>query len=48
MKTLSSFDIRNAVGEIIEIQEDKVRMKSIQIEEHYKGFESLNYKVFTD
>ena len=24
MKTISSFDIRNAIGEIIEIQEDKI------------------------
>lgn len=32
MKSVSNFDIRNAIGEIIEIQEDKIQMKCIEIE----------------
>jgi two-component system sensor histidine kinase/response regulator len=29
MKTISFFDIRSAIKEIIEIQEDKIQMKGI-------------------
>ena len=29
MKTIDKFDIRNAINEIIEIQEDKTNMKGI-------------------
>ena len=32
MKTEDTFDIREAINEIIEIQEDKILMKSLQIE----------------
>ena len=32
MKTEDTFDIREAINEIIEIQEDKILMKNLQIE----------------
>jgi len=32
MKTVDTFDVREAVNEIIEIQEDKIMMKNLQIE----------------
>ena len=48
MKTVDTFDIREAINEIIEIQEDKILMKNLQIEYIYKGFESVDFKVRTD
>ena len=32
MKISDNFDIRNAVNEIIEIQEDKIKMKNLKVE----------------
>ena len=32
MKNINSFDIKEAIEEIIEILEDKIQMKSIQVE----------------
>lgn len=32
IKTIDQFDIRKAINEIIEIQEDKIKMKNILID----------------
>jgi hypothetical protein len=48
MKTIESFDIRNTIDEIIEIQEDKIQMKEIEIVLNLQGFEISNYMVKTD
>lgn len=42
------FDIRDAIIQIIEIQEDKARMKQINITTEYFGFEESSYNLFTD
>jgi hypothetical protein len=47
-KTVNSFDIRDAIEEIVEIQEDKIEMKSIQIEKHFEGLKNMNYMVNSD
>jgi len=41
------FDIREAINEIIEIQEDKINMKAITLTTKFEGFED-NYDVTTD
>lgn len=38
VKEMKTFDIRTAVKEIVEIQEDKVEMKGIQLETEFKHF----------
>ena len=47
-KTIDRFDIRTAVNEIIEIQEDKIQMKSIQVDQHFIGFENNCFIVNSD
>jgi signal transduction histidine kinase len=47
-KTIETFDIRNAVNEIIEILEDKISMKSLQVELHFVGFDKDSYNVLSD
>lgn len=37
-KQISVFDIKHAVNQIIEIQEDQINMKNINIKTQYKGF----------
>ena len=48
MKSADTFDVRKAIGEIIEIQEDKILMKNLEVEQVYKGFENVDFKVRTD
>jgi hypothetical protein len=48
VKIIESFDIRNTIDEIIEIQEDKIQMKGIEIVLKLQGFENTNYMVMTD
>ena len=42
-KTVEKFDIRKAIDEILEIQQDKIDMKTIVVEKHFEGFEPINY-----
>ena len=44
----SVFDVREAIQHIINIQEDKTNMKSIQVRKLFVGFENKNYIVKTD
>ena len=37
-RTISRFDIRKSISDIIEIQEDKMEMKNIDVQRHFKGF----------
>ena len=42
IKNMTVFDIKTCVNEIIEIQEDKIKMKSITIKTSFKGFKDKN------
>ena len=44
----SVFDIREAIQHIVNIQEDKAKMKQIKVRKLFKGFENNNFKVKTD
>ena len=45
-KTIEKFDIRDAIKEILEIQDDKIKMKNIEFETHFDGFN--NYSICSD
>lgn len=47
IKSCSTFDIRESIDQIIQIQEDKILMKNIQIMTDFKGFGN-HYYVNTD
>lgn len=53
-KDLKLMDIRRTIEEIVEIQEDKAKIKNIDIQIKYKGFkefedsDQVNYLVKTD
>ena len=47
-KTIDKFDIRTAINEIIEIQEDKISMKTLQVDQHFVGFEGNSFIVHSD
>jgi hypothetical protein len=38
VKNVSVFDIRESIQEIMDIQEDKINMKNITVERHFKYF----------
>ena len=46
-KTITKFDIRQSVNDIIEIQEDKFEMKNIDVQKKFTGFGQI-YKICTD
>ena len=46
-KHISVFDVREAVNQILQLQEDKIEMKKIQIVKTFNGFDE-QYKVKTD
>ena len=48
IKQMDVFNLRNAIHEIIEIQEDKIKMKHIAIQTIFRGFNSSDYLVNTD
>ena len=41
-KTIEKFDIRDAIKEILEIQDDKIKMKNIEFETHFEGFNDFS------
>ena len=45
-KNIENFNIREAVDEILVIQNDKVKMKDIQVSTQYLGFDQ--FKIKTD
>ena len=47
-KTVEKFDIREAIEEIVEIQMDKINMKTISVEKHFEGFEGVKFKIASD
>ena len=48
IKDMKVFDIREAINQIITIQEDKASMKAINISVHYFGFDHNSYFVKSD
>lgn len=46
-KIISKFDVRNSISEILEIQEDKIEMKNIDVQRKFNGFND-NFKICTD
>ena len=46
-KTISKFDVRKSISEIIEIQEDKIEMKNIDVQRKFNGFFD-NFNICTD
>jgi len=47
LKEWTTFDVREAIQQIMEIQEDKAEMKTIKVKAYYVGFE-LGYWINTD
>ena len=47
LKNMANFDIREAIQEILDIQQDKITMKQIKIKTEFKSFGD-SYKVKTD
>ena len=47
-KDIRAFDIRSAITEILEIQGDKVHMKEIKLDLHFRGFPDDCYIVESD
>ena len=47
-KNESTFDIRDAIEEIMDIQIDKVEFKNISVEKKFKGFDDDNYNLKAD
>jgi hypothetical protein len=43
LKRSADFDIRDAINEIIDIENDKIQMKSITVQQHYLGFVGENF-----
>ena len=41
---IGTFDIRNAIEEMIDVQQDKIDMKTIDVEKTFKGFENFDLK----
>jgi signal transduction histidine kinase len=46
-KSISKFDVRKSISEILEIQEDKIEMKNIDVQTKFNGFSEM-FKICTD
>lgn len=42
-KIISKFDVREAINEVIKIQQDKIKSKNLKILTQFSGFENENY-----
>lgn len=46
-KSISKFDVRKSISEILEIQEDKIEMKNIDVQRKFNGFSDI-FNICTD